>query len=201
MTWIGATTHSSASIALRLLTEATALPAASSSGGKPSVAGPSAVSAKNEAVVGDNFGAKYFPYAAETRITVSLKTAEKFYGSDSFLMQTAGGRADTVEIAIQKIPSDKEAYRAQLRQHLETHNAHDAEFMAALKAGKVVIQTMDEVPELNFQPMVGFTMYKNGSIVGSGGFTPPGFNFDQLQQWEATRTQYVLADAYAYYLQ
>lgn len=185
---------SSTSIALRLLTDAAIQPSANTS----------AIAAKDQATIGNGAGRKHSMDGDETRILVSLDAAEKFYGSDSFLMQAARGRADTVEISIAKVPEDKVAYKEKMLRQIKESWSGDAGWMEAFRTGKVVIQTMDEVPELNMQPWVSYTLYLNGSHMGSGGFTPAGFNFDQLEEWSKTRVQGTFGDAfgdvYAYYL-
>lgn len=189
MSLISPASNSSASVALRLLTDA----AARQSGPMPGTQLKGLTGTLNSASL------KTAIPSNDTKIILSLAAAEQAYGSDSFLMQTARGRADEVQITTSTTPSDKASYKLKILQQLEKDMVGDPGFMAALKAGKVKVLTADEVPELNFQPMVSFTMFKNGSTVGSGGFTPSGFNHEQLNKWESTRGQVVLGDAYAYY--
>ena len=179
MSMISPTSISSASIALRLLTDA----AARSSNGT------SAILSKNGAETREMAAIKPFAHSSGARIILSLAAAEQAYGSDSFLMQTARGRADEVEISTSTIPSDKDAFRSQVLAFLGDDMKSDPAFMTALKAGKVVVNTVDEVPELNIQPMVSFTMYQNGYTTGSGGFSPSGTNQALYDQLSATRGQ------------
>lgn len=181
--------NSSASVALRLLTDAAAKSSKSPNGAEQSKTSNAQAPTASKSI-GPSSG---------SRIILSIEAAERAYGADSFLMQTAKGKADQVEVTISSIPSDKTAYKKTLFEHMKTHMTGDPDFMAALKAGKVTILTADEIPELNFQPTVSFTMMKNGASFGSGLFTPSGFNHGQLQEWEATRGQVVFGDAYAYY--
>jgi len=87
-----------------------------------------------------------------------MEAAEKAYGSESFLMQTARGSADQVEISTTVIPSGKKVFKSGVLDFLSENMKNDAGLMAALKSGQVTIQTVDEVPELNIQPYISFTM-------------------------------------------
>ncbi len=173
--------NSSAAVALRLLTGA----------------GPR--QAPELAEIQDKGGVKVAdapaPFAADppgnTRIRLSLEAAERAYGADSFLMRTARGMADEVEIRIATIPENKETFRAQVIAMLSKSERMQADpgFMAALRSGQIVVHTIDEVPELDMQPLVRFTMYKDGYVYGNGGFTPDGGNWDLYQQLSSTRDQ------------
>jgi len=104
------------------------------------------------------------------RIILSLEAAEKAYGADSFLAQTARGRADQIEISTSVIPSDKNGFKSSVLAFLSENMKSDASFMAALRSGQVTVQTVDEVPELNIQPVVSFSMFQNGNHMGGGVF-------------------------------
>lgn len=65
----------------------------------------------------------------------------------------------------------------------------DSEFIAALKTGKVTVNTVDEVPEMNIQPLVSFSMYQNGHTTGSGGFSPAGTKQALYDHLSSTRGQ------------
>lgn len=104
------------------------------------------------------------------RIILSLEAAEKAYGADSFLAQTARGRADQIEISTSVIPSDKNGFKSSVLAFLSENMKSDASFMAALRSGQVTVQTVDEVPELYIQPVVSFSMFQNGNHMGGGVF-------------------------------
>lgn len=172
---------SGASIALRLLTEAAPRPAGASAAAYPTVPGKA-----GEPVALPRTAS---PPDDPTRIVLSLAAAEAAFGAESFLMQTARGRADEVQVSLSTIPTDKDAFRARVLAFLGETMAADAGFMAALKAGQVVVNTVDEVPELNVQPMVSFTLHQNGYSTGSGTFSPPGTNLALYEALSATRGQ------------
>ena len=50
--------------------------------------------------------------------------------------------------------------------------ADQTAFAEALRAGKVIVKTVDETPELNWQPQVDYTIYRDGYSQGGGGGTP-----------------------------
>ena len=179
MSLIGPTSNSSASVALRLLTDAAARQSSPTTGTHLKSFTGTLNSASLKAATPSN----------DTKIILSLAAAEQAYGSESFLMQTARGRADEVQITTSTIPSEKDAFRSQVLAFLGEDMKGDSEFMAALKAGKVTVNTVDEVPELNIQPMVSFTMYQNGHTTGSGGFSPEGTNQALYDQLSSTRGQ------------
>lgn len=179
MSLISSVSNSSATVALRLLTDAAVKTSSGTAGSRPNRATGTL----------DLSALKAVTNSSGTRIILSLAAAEQAYGSESFLMQTARSRADQVEITTSTIPSDKDAFRSQVLAFLGDDMKSDPEFMASLKAGKVVVNTVDEVPELNIQPMVSFTMYQNGYTTGSGGFSPSGTNQALYDQLSATRGQ------------
>lgn len=174
MPTISPVSNSPAAVALRLLTEAATR--------APGI-GSALPDAKGMTPPGLS------PPSGGVRISLSLEAAEQAYGADSFLMQQVRGRADRVEVSLSTIPEDKDALRSEVIAFLGKNRENDAEFMAALKAGEIVVHTVDEVPDLNIQPMVSFTMYRDGAIQGSGGFTPSGFNQALYEQLSATRGQ------------
>jgi hypothetical protein len=164
---------SGASVALHLLTG----PASRSAGAAGSV------------VPTDTRQGRTTPAPDATRIVLSLAAAEAAFGAESFLMQTARGRADTVEVSTSVIPEDKDALRARVLAYLGDNMKADAGFMAALKAGQVVVNTVDEVPDLNIQPMVSFTLYQDGNSPGGGTFAQDGTNHALYEALSATRGQ------------
>jgi len=197
----------SATNALRILANGAAAKVAGAYGAKVGPSGPAPSTSPTAA------GPKIPTYAQRwvsaydtaTRITFSLAAAEKAYGADSFLMQTVRGRADQVEIIQSTVPADKAAFKKDVLTFLAESMKTLPDFMAALKAGKVVVHTVDEVPEFNFSPTVSFNMLNNGmSGAGSGSFTPPGANLALYDKLEVTRGQSVGAlgnhQFYAYFL-
>jgi hypothetical protein len=179
MSLISPTSNSSASVALRLLTDAAARQSNPTTGTQLKSLTDTVNSASQKAA-----NPSY-----DTKIILSLAAAEQAYGSDSFLMQTARGRADEIQITTDTIPSDKAAFKSEVLSFLGTDMKTDPEFMAALKAGKVTVNTVDEVPELKISPIVSFTMYQNGHTTGSGGFSPAGTNQALYDQFSSTRGQ------------
>ena len=180
MSLISANFLSSASVALKLLTDAATRSANSTS-----------LSNTIGRVTGQVGGAAVSPstYSNGVRIILSLETAEKAYGSESFLIQTARGRADQVEISTTVIPSDKDGFKSDVLAFLSENMKKDAGFMMALKSGQVTVQTVDEVPELNIQPYVSFEMYRDGNHLGGGSFGPDGMNLDLYEELGKTRGQ------------
>jgi len=161
------TTYSGAAIALYLL-----------SGKAPVAPGQPAARA-------DPAAAAQAPDRA-SRTILSLDTAAAMFGADSFLMQTARGRGDQVEVQISGPPEDEAAFRAQVLAELKATMGDDADFNAALRAGKVEVMTPDEVPELNLQPLVTFTILRDGNSQGGGGFHPKGTNVALYEEWGKT---------------
>ena len=148
--------NSSASVALLLLTNA----AARSARGIPPLRPAKMPDDLDTAAI------KSAAHSSGIRITLGMEGAEKAYGPGSFLMQTARGRADQVEISTSVIPSDKHKFRSDVLAFLGENMKSDTGFMAAFNAGQVAVLTVDEVPELNIQPMVSFSMYRNGHYQG-----------------------------------
>lgn len=179
MSLIAPTLNSSSSVALKLLTDAATRSADPASARAPVRMGAT----PDQAAIGAA------THASGVRITLTLDAAERAYGADSFLMQTARGRADQVEISTTVIPADKDGFRASVLGFLREDMKADAGFMAALKAGQVTIRTVDEVPEFNFQPFVSFSLYMNGHHQGGGGFSPSGTNHDLYEEMGKTRGQ------------
>jgi hypothetical protein len=107
------------------------------------------------------------------------------------------------------VPQDKTAFRQQVLDFLKSDAAgydaryqDHAEFMLALKEGKVIVKSVDETPELNWQPDVGWAVYRDGYPQGGGIKTEPIGNQALLDQMHATRGQNVWSIAghmfYAY---
>ena len=121
MSLIGPTSNSSASVALRLLTDAAARQSSPTTGTHLKSFTGTLNSASLKAATPSN----------DTKIILSLAAAEQAYGSESFLMQTARGRADEVQITTSTIPSEKDAFRSQVLAFLGEDMKGDSEFMAA----------------------------------------------------------------------
>jgi len=177
---ISANLNGSASVALKLLTDA-----ATRSANSAPLSNTLEKATRTIGVV-----AIPSTYSNGVRITLSLEAAEKAYGSNSFLMQTARGRADQVEISQTVIPPDKAGFKSDVLAFLSDNMKKDAGFMAALRSGQVTIQTVDELPpELNIQPYVSFEMYKDGNHLGGGSFGPDGMNLGLYEELGKTRGQ------------
>lgn len=179
MSLISPTSNSSASVALRLLTDAAARQSSPTTGAQLKGLTGTLNSASLKATTPSN----------GTKIILSLAAAEQAYGPDSPLMELARGRADSVQIEISKLPEDKNSFKSEVLNFLSQVHVNDGNFMAALRAGKVVVHTVDEVPEMNFQPMISFNMLKDGNAFGGGVFTPKGFNWELFDKQEAFRGQ------------
>lgn len=180
---------SSSSVALRLLTEVATRSADDLAAGRQKPVD------RIKAILGPGktgSSAMPGPFSSPdgTKIVLSLAAAEKLYGSDSFLMQTARGFADTVHITSSVIPADKGAFRTEVLAFLGNGSmTQDPEFLAALRKGKVTVNTVDEVPELNIPPMISFTMYLNGNMMGGGGFSPQNVDMSLYSELESQRGQ------------
>ena len=180
MSLISANLNSSASVALKLLIDAATRSANNTSltntTGK--VTGQVGVAAVSP-----------FTHSNGVRLILSLEAAEKAYGADSFLAQTARGRADQIRISTTVIPLDKAGFKSDVMAFLSENMKKDAGFMMALRSGQVMVQIVDEVPELNIQPYVSFEMYKNGNHLGGGSFGSDGTNLDLYEEFGKTRGQ------------
>ena len=94
------------------------------------------------------------------------------------------------------VPEDKAAFRQQVLNFLRSDAAgydsrypEQAEFLQALKDGKIVVKTVDETPELNWQPNVGWAVYRDGYSQGGGITTGGGSNQALYDKMSATRGQ------------
>lgn len=174
MSLINPTSYSSASVALRLLTDAAARQSSPSNAASPAAAGPS----------------------GNTKIILSAKAASEYFGFGSEIIKSVAGMGDTVEVYYSglDVPGDKAAFRQQVLDFLKGNSA-DARgperegFRQALKDGKVIVRTVDESPELNWQPNVGWAIYQDGYSQG-GGITTGGTGDRALyDNMSATRGQ------------
>lgn len=129
---------------------------------------------------------------------------DEAFGTDSHIAESVRiCGADEVHVRLSPEPADKDAFRVEVLKELARLFRGDANFMAALRAGRVGVMTPDEAPELNFQPMVDYTLYRDGEIQGGGGFTPEGFNdalYDELgQYWNHIASAIEMQEFYAFW--
>lgn len=116
-----------------------------------------------------------------TRILLRAQTAMDDFGRGSDVAKAAS-LGDQIEVTTSglDVPVDKAAFRRQVLDLLQSDAAgydarypDQAEFLKALKAGKVIVQTVDETSELNWQPNIGWSVYWDGYSQG-GGMTTGG---------------------------
>jgi hypothetical protein len=133
-----------------------------------------------------------------TRIVLSAKAATDYFGPSSEIARAFAGLGDTVEVTTSglDVPQDKGAFRTQVLGFLKSDAAgHDArypdqaEFMQALKDGRVIVKSVDETPELNWQPNVGWAVYRDGYPQGGGIKTEPVGDQALYDAMSATRGQ------------
>lgn len=133
-----------------------------------------------------------------TRIVLSAKAATDYFGAGSDIARVFSGVGDTVEVTYSglDVPEDKTAFRRQVLDFLQSYAAgfdarypEHAEFMQALKDGKVIVKTVDETPELNWQPDVGWAVYRDGYPQGGGITSKPIGNQELLDAQETSRSQ------------
>ncbi len=144
-----ASSYSSASVALQLLSSRDAQAETSK-----------AVSAQGDSP----------PPCADTasRMLLCVDTIRQIYGDDSSILRIASGD-DKVEIRLDTVPENKKSFRAEAIENIGTYSRNaDKSFAAARAADTIEVFTADEVPELNMQSDINCTIYKNGSIFGSG---------------------------------
>ena len=132
-----------------------------------------------------------------TTVMLSARAAIDYFGAGSDIAKAAS-LGDTVEVQTSglDVPKDKTAFRQQVLDFLKSDAAgydarypEQAEFLQALKDGKVVVKTVDETPELNWQPNVGWGVYRDGYSQG-GGITTGGVSNQELYDgMSATRGQ------------
>ena len=189
MSLISPTSNSSASVALRLLTDAAARRQSSP------IIGPqpkSVVGTLNSAIP------KVASPSSDTKIILSSKAAIDYFGAGSEIARAVAGLGDSVEVQTSAInvPQDKAAFRQQVLDYLKSDAAgydarypEQAEFMQALKDGKVIVKTVDETPELNWQPNVGWAVYRDGYPQGGGITHAPVGDQALYDKMSATRGQ------------
>ncbi len=151
-------------------------------------------------------------HASGTKIVLSANAATDYFGAGSEIARAVAGRGDSVEVQFSglDVPEDKAAFRQQVLDFLKSDAAgydarypEHAEFMQALKDGKVIVKTVDESPELKWQPNVGWAVYKDGYPQGGGIKTEPVGDQALYDKMSATRAQDIGMVAshmfYAYY--
>jgi hypothetical protein len=187
MSSIRFTSNSSASVALRLLTDASARQS------NPVTGTP----AKNPSAALRSSTPGIAVPSRDTKIVLSAQTAIDYFGPGSDVAKAAS-LGDTVEVQTSglDVPQDKAAFRQQVLDFLKSDAAgydarhpEQAEFMQALKDGKVIVKTVDETPELNWQPDVGWSIYRDGYSQGGGIKSEPIGNQALYDQMSATRGQ------------
>jgi hypothetical protein len=202
MSLISPASNSSASVALRLLIDAAARQSSPTTGtqlksftGTLNTASPTVAS-----------------LSTGTKIVLSAKAASDYFGVGSDIVRAVADLGDTVEVHFSglDVPKDKAAFSQQALDFLKSNAAgydarhpEQAEFLQALKDGKVIVKTVDESPELKWQPNVGWAIYKDGYSQG-GGITTGGTGDQALyENMGATRGQTIGQIAghmfYAYY--
>lgn len=187
MSSINTTLNSSASVALRLLTDSSARQSSQTTGIQPK----SVIGTLNSA------SPKFTSASSDTKIILSAQTAINYFGPGSDVAKAAS-LGDTVEVQTSglDVPDEKEAFRQQVLDFLKSGAAgfdarypDQAAFMQALKDGKVIVKTVDETPELNWQPDVGWAVYKDGYPQGGGIKSEPIGNQALYDQMSPTRGQ------------
>lgn len=181
------TLNSSASIALRLLTDASAKNSSPTTEIQP----------KSVAGTLNSASPQVASPSRDTKIVLSAQTAIEYFGPGSDVAKAAS-LGDTVEVQTSglDVPEDKAAFRQQVLDYLKSDAAgydarypEQAEFLQALKNGKVVVKTVDETPELNWQPNVGWAVYRDGYPQGGGIATGGSGDQALYDKMSATRGQ------------
>ncbi|MER5170745.1 hypothetical protein [Thioclava sp. GXIMD2076] len=107
--------------------------------------------------------------------------------------------AERVEISCFLLPANKAAYKERLVQRLVALE-QDPALDAAIAKGRLRILTADEVPELNIQPTIRYRLLSgDGKIMGSGLYSPEGFDQALYDRWREGRWQRIIGKAYVYY--
>lgn len=128
------------------------------------------------------------PDGVEYRL--GIETVESSFGAQSPIARKMRHfRAVSAAIRASTVPLDKESFRQDVRRHLIRSYGHDESFQQALRNGTLIIYTTDEVPELNFQPLIKYALYRDGVEKGAGEFSPPGFDDLRYQQLGRDRNQ------------
>ena len=198
MSLISSTSNSSASVALRLLTDAAVRQSSPTTGTQP------------KSVVGTLHSAstKAASPSSDTKIILSAKAAIDYFGAGSEIARAVAGLGDTVEVQTSglDVPEDKAAFRQQVLDYFKDYYANNkpldtdqAAFAEALKAGKVNVKTVDEAPELNWKPDVGWAVYRDGYPQGGGIKSEPIGNQKLFDDMSATRGQAVGSIGSHYY--
>lgn len=145
-------------------------------------------------------------------IVLSAQAARDHFGAGSEIARAVSGMGDQVHLSFSglNVPRDKEAFRQRALAYLQSAEAgydarypEHAEFLQKLREGKVIVQTVDETPELAWQPDVGWAVYRDGYAQGGGITSRPIGDQALFDAQEATRSQHVASIGgmyfYAYY--
>jgi len=136
-------------------------------------------------------------HSSGTKIILSAQTAIDYFGPGSDIAKAAS-LGDQVEVTTSglDVPQDKAAFRQQVLSFLKSDAGgyddrypEQADFIQALKDGKDIVKTADETPELNWQPNVGWTIYKDGYSQGGGVTGGGAANQQLLDAMSATQGQ------------
>ncbi|MCA2009923.1 hypothetical protein LCM17_00330 [Cereibacter sphaeroides] len=157
-------------------------------------------------------GAEATAPESASKLVLSATAAREYFGAGSEIARAVSGLGDSVQISYSglDVPQDKEAFRQKALAYLKSAEAgydarypEHAEFLQKLKEGKVIVQTVDETPELNWQPDVGWAVYRDGYPQGGGITSQPIGDQALFDAQEATRSQHVGSIGgqyfYAYY--
>lgn len=141
---------------------------------------------------------------AVAEFRLGIEAVERSFGADSPIARKMRSyRSISASIRASTVPADKDSFRADVQRYLLQVYQGDDAFQRAVKDGTLVIQTTDETPELNFQPLIAYTLYRNGEAQDSGTFRPDGFNEDLYRELGQTRNQtrgnYGLRQFYAWW--
>lgn len=147
-----------------------------------SIAASSGLALNNAAADLDRALSGMAPESEAVEYRLGVDAVERSFGAESPLARKMRGlRAVSAAIRVSTVPSDKEAFRQDVRRHLMRAYGHDEAFRRAMLQGTLVIQTTDEVPELTFQPLIQYSLDRDGGGKDGGEFSPDGFN-DALYQ-------------------
>lgn len=133
-----------------------------------------------------------------TKIMLSASAALAHFGTGSEIARAIDGLGDQVMIQTSglEIPRDKAAFRQQVLDYLQSDAAgfdarypEQAAFLQALQEGRVSVQTVDEVPELDWQPDIGWAVYRDGFPQGGGITSQPVGNQAAYDRLAASRGQ------------
>ncbi|WP_406720202.1 hypothetical protein RPE78_07465 [Thioclava litoralis] len=133
-------------------------------------------------------------------LRLGVEEAMTALGGRASMARLVGGLTGVDEVMISSflIPRDKARYKAGIMARLVTE-AEDPAVARAVQKNRLRILTADEVPELNIQPTIRYRFLAQGRMIGSGLFTPEGFDQSLFVAWGERRWQRVIGKAYVYY--